>query len=491
MKYNQYIFAFGLAVTLSMSGCQESILELTPPSTLTEADFYKTSADMDAAVIGIYSRYQARKPKDWTLTEMPTDNIHRTGYFNIGGLDEINTLSFSPENPLFSSFWVNTYNAIFRANAVLTHIETPTDYAAGKKEQFAGEAKFLRALFYFDLVRMFGGVPNVTSILTVEESRQTGRASEEEIYTLIISDLKEAVGLLPSRNAIAKGRASKSAAIALLAKVYVYRQNWNEAKTYLDMLDTDGFALQESYASLWEEATENNNEVIFALKYLGSTNGQDLSTDFLPYFGVAGIAARGNENAFPSWSLMKQFDPADSRKEATFTEYWKSPTSPPEAVENWYPYVSKFANEHVAGSSGLDIPVIRYADILLLKAEVLYRLNQPAEALTALNKIRERAFGNNGHNYTASDIATEESFTDKLLLERQLEFALEGERWFDLVRTGRFTTVLREIEWSYNPVTQTAQVVKFNIEPHMKYFPIPLSQIDLSTDGALKQNDGY
>src|SRR5690606_1940016 len=157
----------------------------------TEADFYKTSADMDAAVIGIYSRYQARKPKDWTLTEMPTDNIHRTGYFNIGGLDEINTLSFSPENPLFSSFWVNTYNAIFRANAVLTHIETPTDHAAGKKEQVAGEAKFLRALFYFDLVRMFGGVPNVTSILTVEESRQTGRASEEEIYTLIISDLKE------------------------------------------------------------------------------------------------------------------------------------------------------------------------------------------------------------------------------------------------------------------------------------------------------------
>lgn len=491
MKATKFILTIGIASALMMSGCQESILDLTPPSTLTEANFYKTNADMEAAVLGIYSRYQARISKDWTLTEMPTDNIHRTGYFNIGGLDEINTLSFSPENPLFSSFWINTYNAIFRSNALLNYIDVPTDYPANKKEQYTGEAKFMRGLLYFDLVRRFGGVPNVTSLLSVEESREKGRATEDEIYDLIITDLKDAINLLPEWEIAAKGRASNAAAIALLAKVYVYRQNWQAAKTYLDMLDNQGFALQSNYSSLWKEETEDNNEIIFAIKYLPSVNGQDLSTDFLPYFGVSGIAARGSENAFPSWSLMKKFHQDDTRKKATITEYWKAPTSGAEDPEIWYPYVRKFANQHVAGASGLDIPVIRYADIILLKAEVAYRLNQPAEALVQLNKIRQRAFGSAEHNYKAADIASEDAFLDVLLLERQLEFALEGERWFDLVRTGQFITVLAEIEWSYNPITKLAQSVKFKIEPHMKYFPIPLNQIDLASQGVLKQNDGY
>lgn len=491
MKPTNFILALGIASTIFMTGCEDSILNLNPPSTLTDANFFKRSADIDAAIIGIYSRYQARKPKDWTLTEMPTDNIHRTGYFNIGGLDEINTLSFSPENPLFSSFWINTYNAIFRANSILHHIDTPTDYVGSQKNQFSGEAKFMRALLYFDLVRRFGGVPKVTTLLSVEESREMGRATEDEIYAQIIDDLKSAVDLLPEWKNAAKGRASQSAAIALLAKVYVYRQNWQEAKTNLDKLATHGFELQNSFASLWKEESEDNKEVVFAIKYLPNVNGQDLSTDFLPYFGVGGIASRGNENAFPSWSLMKKFHEKDTRKAATITEYWKAAVSPPEAPEIWYPYVRKFANTHVAGSSGLDIPEIRYADIILLKAEVAYHLNQPNEALSALNQIRERAFGSADYNYTAADIATKESFTDKLLLERQLEFALEGERWFDLVRTGRFISVLSEIEWGYNPVTKVAQTVKFKIEPHMKYFPIPLNQIDLSSPGVLKQNDGY
>ncbi len=489
MKSYKYLSLLFLAFTFS--ACDDSVLNLTPESILTEVNFYQKAQDINGAVLGIYNRYQIRKQRDWAVLEMPTDNIHRTGYFNIGGLDELNTLAFSSENQLFAGFWVETYNGIYRANAVLANIDRPIDYTAGQKEQLTGEARFMRALFYFDLVRTFGGVPKITTMLSVEESKSTGRASQEEIYSLVIEDLKAAIDLLPLRDKIASGRASKAAAVGLLGKVYVYRKDWNNAKTYLDMMTGYGFALQTDYASLWKEETEDNNEIVFAMRYIGGTNGNTISTDFLPYFGVTGISASGGENAFPSWSLMKLFLPQDSRKKATVTEYWKSPKSPAEAPENWYPYISKFAVPHTPNSSGLDIPVMRYADVLLLRAEVLYALNQPAEALAELNKVRARSFKGTAFNYTMSDIATPEAFTDKLLLERQLEFVMENERWFDLVRTNRFMTVLANVEWGYNPVTKEPQKVTLAPKANYKYFPIPNNQIELANAGVLVQNDGY
>ena len=128
--------------------------------------------------------------------------------------------------------------------------------------------------------------------------------------------------------------------------------------------------------------------------------------------------------------------------------------------------------------------------MLLLQAEVLYRLNQPEAALTALNRVRERAFGNASENYTLNDISTPETFMDKLLDERQMELALENERWFDLVRTDRFMTVLRQVERYYNITDQEAQVVTLNPQPHHKLFPIPQHQMELAP-GVLTQNDGY
>lgn len=490
MRNHRNHFMYLFIASLCLASCNDLILDLTPQSELTEANFYKKAKDMEGAVIGIYSSYQSRKPRDWSLLEMPTDNIHRTGYFNIGGLDELNNLAFSSENPLFASFWQTTYNGIFRSNAVLSNLDAPTDYVAGQREQLEGEAKFMRALFYFDLVRMFGGVPKVTTVLSVEQSRTTPRSSREEIYDLIISDLNQAISQLPDPGRIATGRANKAAATALLGKVYVYLEDWENAKINLNKTDAFNFKLQDDFASLWTLENEDNSEVIFAMKYTESTNGHPLSTDFLPYFGVSGIAPRGNENVFPSWSLHKRYEAEDSRKEATITEYWKSPVSPPGESAIWYPYVSKFAVPHPANSSGLDIPVLRYADVILLKAEALYHLGQPDQALAELNKVRARAFGNSSHNYALSDISDQESFIDKLLLERQLEFALENERWFDLVRTSRFMTTLKQVERYYNITDKVAQVVNLEPQPYHKLFPIPNNQIELAP-GILTQNEGY
>ncbi|GGH03258.1 membrane protein [Parapedobacter pyrenivorans] len=479
-----------LAILLAFGACN-NILELTPDSELTEANFFKTAADMDGAVLGIYSNYQSRFPRDWTISEMLSDNTYRTGYFNIGGIDELNNLSITSENPLFASFWQSAYQGIFRANSVIFYIDNPTDYAENQQAQLTGEALFMRSLLYFNLVRVFGGVPLVTSKLTVEETYGVPRSSEPQVYQQITEDLKQAIDLLPMKAAIAGGRASKEAAVSLLAKVYVYLKEWDEAKTYLDMVEGFNFQLEPEFKSLWSISSENNEEVIFAMKYLDGENGQPLSTDFLPYFGVTGISSRGNENIFPTWSLYKLYDDGDSRKDETITPYWKSPNSPPADPAVWYPFVSKFAVQHTPNSSGLDLPVLRYADMVLLKAEVLYYLSQPDLALVELNRVRERAFGNEGHHYTSADIASEAAFLDKLLLERRLEFAFENERWFDLVRTGRYMTELKSVERYYNPSDGSVQTVQLNPQEHHRYMPIPRSQIDLVGPDVLQQNEGY
>lgn len=486
----KYLIVPFIILAIGFSACQDAVTELKPLSTLTEANFYQTSDDIERAVIGIYSRYQSRMPRDWALLEMPTESIHMSSYRHIGGLEAMNNLDFQPENDLIRNFWQACYNGIFRANAVLTYLDRPDDYTTGQKEQLEGEAKFMRGLFYFDLVRAFGGVPMVTQLLSVEEAKSRGRASEQDIYALIVSDLKEAISLLPPPGAVATGRADQGAAVALLGKVYVYLKDWQNALSYLNKVSEYPYALESDFASLWTLENEDNEEVIFAMKYLENTNGHLMSSDFIPYFGVEGIASSGLEAADLSWSLHKLFDDADSRKAATITEYWRAPGST-EAPE-WRPYISKFAVPHSGRtSSGLDLPVLRLADIILLKAEALYHAGQTDAALAELNRIRERAFGDNTHNYTLTDVATVDAFMDKILLERQLELALENQRWFDLVRTGRFIEALAEVEWGYNPVTGTAQVVKMDPQPYHRYFPVPQHEIDQANAGVLTQNEGY
>lgn len=487
------IFYTLCSLAFLLSGCHDSLLNPVPESVLTEKNYYNTANDIDLAVLGIYNRLQTRKPTDYQILEVPTDNLYLSANTLIEGTPEMDMLSVNATNPLIAAFWETTYNGIFRTNAVLTNLDKPTDYASGEKEQFEGEAKFMRALFYFDLVRLFGDVPKVTGILSVEEAASIGRSAEDEIFALIIEDLERAIEILPLKNAIENGRANKAAAIALLIKVHVYQQNWDLAKAQLDRFFNEtgsSFSLVSDFSSLWKIASENNTEVLFSLNYIDGSNGHNLSTAFLPNSGVIGIASRGNEIALPSWSLHKNYVEGDRRKSPTITEWWIPPNTP-NVPPIWYPYVNKYAVPHTQGQSGLDLPILRYADILLLQAEVLYHLGQQQEALNALNKIRERAFGNSDHNYTTASITNEQDFFHVLFLERQLEFAYENERWFDLVRSGKFEEVMKQEERLFNHANQTPVKVTLKPQAYMKRFPIPQRQIDQSAAGILVQNEGY
>ncbi len=478
-------------MALFLGSCHDQLLNPIPESVLTTANAFKKASDLNLAVLGVYSLYQSRLPTDYELMETPSDNLYGVYFAVSPGMAEIALLTVAPENPKLNSFWKTTYNGIFRANSVLGNINNPTDYAEGQKEQYIAEAKFMRALMYFDLVRIFGGVPAVTEVIT--EGEDIPRASEQEIYDLIIADLNEAVTNLPEPDAIVKGRASNAAAIALLSKVYIYRENWSEAKSNLEKLfNKNKYSLVSEYGDLFAEETENNSEVIFTMPYIAGTNGQSLTIDLTPHGGIYQVITGGNRTVRPTWDLEKAFDPEDSRLPVTIEDYQKLYTWKPGDEIIWYNHINKWIVPTPVGSkSGLDIPVMRLADMILFYAEALYHTGDPAGALAQINKVRERAFGNASHNYTLADISTEETFLDKLLLERRLELAVENSRWFDLVRTGRFTSVLTTIEGEYNNVTKETVKIPLNAKPYMKYFPIPWEQINLANPGVLTQNEGY
>lgn len=479
-----------VAALLSLGACHDELLNPVPESVLTTVNAFNTASDLDLAVLGVYSNYHSRVQTDYELMEMPSDNMYAFYFAVSPGIEEITVLEVNPENAKINSFWKTTYNGIFRANSVLANVERPTDYAAGKKEQHIGEAKFMRALMYFDLVRIFGGVPAITSVVSNEQARTIPRASEDEIYQLIIADLKDAVEKLPVAASTVYGRASKAAASALLAKVYVYRQNWGEAKTQLESI-INNYSLVTNYGDLFEVATENNSEVIFSMPYVAGTDGQNLTYALAPIYGIKDVINNGNRVARPTWDLHTSFETGDSRFAVTISEEQLpfNAQSPAEAF--WYPYFNKWVVPSEPNTSGLDIPILRLGDMILLYAEVLYNLNDAQGALDQINKVRERAFGDASRNYDMADIPTADAFLDILLLERRLELAVENNRWFDLVRTGRFTSELAQYAGEYNPGSGKAAAINVDVQPYMKYFPIPWEQIQLAAEGVLQQNDGY
>lgn len=483
---------FVTCLLISMTSCHKELLEPIPESVLTTTNAFNTAKDINLGVIGIYSGLQSKVQKDYLLMEMTSDNMYAEYYATEPGLAEVEVLEVSSENNILNNFWKMSYNGIFRANSILSNIDQPSSYGPGEKEQYTGEAKFLRALFYFDLTRIFGDVPLVTEALSVIEAEKVGRSPQTEVLNLVVSDLKDAIDKLPAPSKIESGRASKAAAMALLGKVYIHMEDWANAKTYFGQVVNDfDYELVSEFKDLFSLETENNSEAIYSVNFIEGTNGQGITYNFAPLGGIYGVLSNGSRVGRPTWDLHQLYEPGDQRFDVTISETQLTANSKPGDEPIWYPYVNKYIVPIAGSSSGLDLPILRLGDIILLYAESLYKTNDKEAALKQLNRIRTRAFENDNHDYALSDIASEQEFMDLLLLERRLELAFENQRWFDLVRTGRFTSKLTQFETEYNPGSGNAEIQKINVQPYMKYFPIPYEQIQLSAPGVLTQNEGY
>lgn len=488
MKYTSFVFVLALLLTTS---CRKEFIELTPVSTVSVDVLYKTDKDFQDAVVGVYSGFRVPYQNFWQFGDLRGDDAKHDLANGLESIRVDNFLTDYSDNILLAS-WRGYYSAITNANAILAKIADANPTVVTNKDRHIGETKFLRALAYFNLVRIFGDVPMITTPITTEQAYQTGREKVDKIYDeVIIKDLLDAEAKLPVKYTGADvGRATRGAAKALLGKVYLTRKDFVKAEEKLKDVTTLGYALLKNYNDLWDYTKdEHHSEYIFDIEYLagglgiGSTftntftlefqsGGSALVNELSRIYGIlpgATAASGGN----PTAALFAAFDPKDLRKDVSVATGVIGADGRFVALSTTG--VTSFSKKYMAplkanNDSPANWKVVRYADVLLMLAEAMNENGKTTEALTYLNQVRQRAGVLVYANLTKDD------FREKAYLERRLELYLEGHRWFDLVRTGRALAVM----------------APFGMKPYMTVFPIPLAELEIIRNPAVfPQNPGY
>lgn len=475
--YNIIIMA-----SVFMVSCKKDFIELKPISTVSVEAVYKTDKDFQDAVVSVYSTLRNQYQDFWIFGDLRADDSwHALG--NDAFLVSVNTFSMNSSAALMINSWRNYYNVINRANLILSKIEGADATLLKNKDRHIAEAKFLRAIAYFDLVRIWGDVPLVTAPISIEEGYKRSREKVDKIYKdLIIPDLLDAESKLPVKyTGLDVGRATKGAARAILGRVYLTIKDFVKAESKLQEVTVMGYALLNNYNDLFDYTKEeHHSEYIFDIEYQdgGLGLGSGYSNKFLPksagsaadiFYGVKGGA--GEQNT-PTMAYFDAFDPNDKRKDVTVAKgYYDN-----NGVFKGFIQIATFTKKYLAitpaiNDSKVNWKVIRYADVLLMYAEALNENGKTTDAIPYLNQVRKRA---GLPEFTTT--LTKDDTRDKIYIERRFELGMEGVRWFDLVRTGRALTVMQP----------------FGMKAHMNIFPIPLIEVQIFNDPAiLPQNPGY
>ncbi len=480
-------------VVVGMMSCKKDFITLNPESTVSLDVLYKTDKDFQDAVIGIYSNFRPQYLNFWRFGDLRGDD---TRFGLVSQLEDARNDNFTSDNSdqVLASTWRNYYSIISRANKVINNIEKADVALVTNKDRHQAEAKFLRALAYFDLVRIFGDVPLITSDVTISGAYKTSREKVRTIYDeIIIKDLLDAETKLPLKytgNDI--GRATRGAAKSLLGKVYLELKDFTKAEAKLQEVTTLGYALLPNFNDLWDYSKdEHHSEYIFDIEYeeglggLGSNFTGQFALDFQGGGGplVAELVRRynipsgtGGDAGTPSQSIFDAYNasPGDKRQEFSAAKGIVGPTGTliPIAATGVPGLTLKYMARLVgsASDSKVNWKVIRYADVLLMLAEALNENGKTEMALTYLNMVRTRA------GVPVYSGLSQTDAREKIYLERRLELYMEGQRWFDLVRTGRALSVL----------------APYGMKDYMTVFPIPQGQIDIVNDPAVfPQNRGY
>ncbi|MCC5939474.1 MAG: RagB/SusD family nutrient uptake outer membrane protein [Lunatimonas sp.] len=480
-----------------LSSCSDGFLEIYPETTLNEGNFYKSQEEFILLANGCYVPMRDyEKDLHWVLAELISDNTSfqyniRTGEAVRGVIDQF---IITADNRGYASFWNLSYNGVTRCNKLLNEIDRPgvTWQNIAYKDRSAGEAYFLRALYYFNLVRQFGGVPLVLAPITAQEAVNIGRSTEQEVYGSIISDLNQAISHFTSATGVKEnGRANEHAARALLGKVHLTIGNDNEAATNLKaVIDANAYSLLPNYADLFNPSVPDFKETLFAIQY--SENNRELSNRFIfmfaPWSSAGQITNRPNINMIsagwnmPTKDLIDAFEEGDLRK-STSIKMWTGEDWDGEIRE--IAYCGKYKPPVSAPDDrcGDNLPIIRYSDVLLMYAEALNNLGRTVEATGFVRMVRERAgLMNPIDGLNAGELAA------LIAKERQVEFCFENQRWYDLKRTGTAVETMRE-----HGIREKAQkpflfATSFNITPNKLLAPIPAEQILIN---RIAQNPGY
>jgi hypothetical protein len=393
-------------VVLGLAGCKD-FLTTQPQGELTTASFFQTQDQAIQATNATYSML-----RDWEVhvfawlgvTDIVSDDATKGSTpGDASFLGELDNLSFDPGNIAFSGVWQGYYRGIYRANVAIQGIPS-ANMDAGLKARLIGENKFLRAYYYFFLVRAFGGVPLVTTPLLPNQFTQP-RAAAQDVYGQIEKDLTDAMNVLPLQYSGADvGRATKGAAQALLAKVDLYEGKYQEALTNAEAVINSGqYSLYPNYNTLFTQAGENSSESVFEVGNVALEQGGGAS-QYAQVQGVRGTPNIGWGFNDPSPNLEASYEPGDPRLEATILYPWELlPDGStrvvylnPSMLNNRYnkkAFTPPLNAGRGSDNSGVDIRVLRYADVLLIAAEAAYRTGDEATARTYLNMVRARARG--------------------------------------------------------------------------------------------------
>ena len=448
-----------------MTSCGDSFFDLEPASSVTIDKVYKTASDYNVAVIGCYAKLQSQVNFYTECCEYRSDNLS-LGAPTAGTQDryDIDHFTEKPSNGILSSYWANFNNNVYRCNLLLDQIDG-ANFAENLKKQYKGEAMFIRALNYFNMYRIWGGVPATKHVVSAAEALKVARYSDEQMFDLIAGDLKEIVdnNYLPETYSSADmGRATSGAAKALLGKVYLTFHKWTEAKDILSQL-IGKYQLVSPIAQVFNVDNKNNNEIIFAVHFNKEIEGEGHSY----WYNLTNASDDTNQTS----SLLNTFPTGDARKDLiTYVQVEKTVRLMNKFYDTKSPTFKTVGNDQI---------LLRYADVLLMYAEALneiqYDATEGSLALKYLNAVRQRA---GISNLTAKQLPTQEKFRKGILVERQREFPYEGQRWFDLVRMGFAKSVMAE-----NGV---------EIKDYQLLFPIPQQEIEKVGDKSiLWQNPGY
>jgi hypothetical protein len=479
-----------LTGTIAFTACEDR-LELDPISENTTANAYNTGSDAEAALTGIYDSFQ-QEYYIWDniiFSDIISDNYYAGG--DNPEIYAVEDLDISPTNSRLFNNWSQIYSAISKANIVLQKVPGINDpsFSETRKNQVLGEASFLRAYHYYNLVKLWGGVPLVLETGSTDPAVvNKPRASETEVYNQIVADLEFAAANLPDTYGadanVNKGRATRGAANALLAKVWAQRpdRDYNKVLEYANAVINSpaGYALLENYDHLFDGNHYNNSESILEIQFIGGPEANWGPQLLLPP-SLSGDTWR--KFVTPSHDLVDAFDAEgdEVRKNATILfeqapwadEFWSL------QVNGQVPFAYKWRSANGWASTNRQY-IFRLADIILLKAEALNALGRVEEAAVEVNRIRRRVGLGETTATTQNDMAL------AIENERRLELAQEGQRWDDLKRYGRAVTVMNNLQ---ETDLRTNTVKQYNMTENKLLLPIPQSERNRNPN--LEQNPGY
>lgn len=478
-----------LAVSLFVSvSCSDDFLDVDIQGETPAEEFWKSEEDATRAVNSIYAYLREWKQVAFAaiaVESLGSDNAEKgSSPSDATFLNSYDNFTVTPTDGQLLDFWSGQYQEINLCNQVITNIPG-IDMDESLKNRYLAEAKFVRAYCYFRLVRAYGDVPLRTEVVTDAALFNIPRTPKEEVYDFIENDLTEAAAVLPASYSGADlGRATKGAALALHAKVNMYRKDWPQVLSLTEQVMQLGYSLVPNYQLLFREEFENSSESIFEIQAaLIPGNAPASNSQYSQVQGVRGSAGGGWGFNVPTEALVNAFEAGDPRLDATII--FRGETTPqgdvippdgdnPRYNEKSYVPFSKHVPGYNEGAQQ-NVRVIRYADVLLMNAEANNELGNTAAALASLELVRARARG--GNAAILPEVTTTDQNELRLAIwhERHVELAMEFDRYFDVIRQGRGEEVFGPKGW---------------IAGKHEVWPIPQTEIDLSA-GMLTQNPGY